>query len=212
MRKIIGFLLLFLYCVPLVLAQADDLPYADTLLYAKEQVITRGASPLLFEVWGIKEDETEQSRIDLVRIKSGGEVRQEITIGLENWLSSEGAILFEDANFDGYMDFLICRSGGAYNLYYDYWLWDTANRQYAESAEFNQLEAYPSFDPATRQIHCSAKDGAAQYYEYEYQVGSDGLPKLIAMRDIRYDGPEKRTITLWQPVDGKMTMIKKWTE
>ncbi len=188
------------------------LPYADTLLYSKEQVITRGTSPLMFEVWGIKDDETEHNRVDLVRIISSGDIRQEIPVGLESWLLAEGGILFEDANFDGNMDFLICRSSGAYNLYYDYWLWDVTNLRYAESAEFSKLEAYPSFDPNTKQIHCFAKDGAAQYYEYDYQVDESGFPHLTAMRDIQYDGPNKRTITLWQPVDGKMTMIKKWTE
>lgn len=190
------------------MAQYGGNPYATKLFFSQAILIHDSMPPVVFELWGT---EGEPRMMDEARITESGILQQEIPLGLELYTPAESAVLFADANFDGYLDLMINRSTGAYNAYYDYWIWDANANQFGEFALYSALEASPTFDPETRQIHSFTKDGAAHSFECVYQVW-EGLPELLAQYELVYESEAKRTVTLWQYVDNTLTAVDEWIE
>lgn len=188
--------------------------FAADLLWEADITVQAGAEPHTLSFWGSVNAYGKQE-IDVVRISRQGRTRQELPVCIEimdNWLEYLDTVpRFEDVNFDGYMDFMLCRSTGSYNHYFDYWTWDAEAGRFFSNLAFDKLEAYPIFDAETRQITCGAKDGAAQHYEWRYQV-ENALPVMMEQRDIYYKSETRRVITLWERENGQMVKVKEWEE
>lgn len=161
------------------------MPYAETELLAMEMPIGADVSPVNIVLRGVLQ-ENGMAMIDQASIYRGTELLQVFPIGILGWYETGGSVRFEDANFDGYTDILICRSASSYNAYYDYWLWSPPGGLFEPSSLYSSLEAWPFFDAQTRTISCMAKDGAAQHEEYVYGVDNEGVPYLVAHDTIRY--------------------------
>ncbi len=75
-----------------------------------------------------------------------------------------GFIRIEDINFDGALDIGITTSFGTSNLYLDYWVYDTHQK------EFHYIGNYSIFslDASTKTIHTNTKKNAAHYDKKTY--------------------------------------------
>ena len=188
----------------------DPIPpagYGQRFLYATQIALALGQPEMELSFWG-STTTLGTTQIDLAYLMRGNSQLQEMPIGVE-WDGStaiDEALVLEDVNFDGYLDFRICRSMGAYNHYYDYWTWDPVKQAFFGNQGFNELEAEPAFDAASGRILCSVKDGAANYYEFTYELDY-GIPVMTEKRDIFYKDQHNRTVTLWQRRNGQLVHV-----
>lgn len=186
--------------------------YGKKWLYAAEITISPALPPATLSFWGSDTGRgTEQ--VDVAYLAREGRLLQTIPINIsaESSQSLDAYLAFEDVNFDGYLDFRICRSMGAYNFHYNYWTYDPSKGSYVGNRGFNELEANPSFDAASHRIVCTFKDGAAYYYEFYYDLDY-GVPVLTEKRDIVYQDQNHRTITHWQLQNGQWVKVGTWNE
>jgi uncharacterized protein YgiM (DUF1202 family) len=124
---------------------------------------------------------------------------------------TENALRLEDVNFDEYIDLMAAPLPGAQNAYYVYWLFNPASGQFEYSKVFSALEANPVFDGRNHKITASAKNGAADYTDFTYEV-ADGTPTLVEQLDTHYLSEAQKEMTLWEIQDGILQKTKTWQE
>ncbi|MDR0896741.1 MAG: hypothetical protein LBN04_02670 [Oscillospiraceae bacterium] len=127
-------------------------------------------------------------------------------------MASPASVRLEDANFDGHRDILLCTSPGAPNDYYAYFLYDPLAGDYRHAPAFDALEASPVFDARLGLIRCSARESAATYGEYCYQMDEQGQPQLIERREIAYESETSRRVTQYMLLNGAMQKTREWVE
>ncbi|RPI41563.1 MAG: hypothetical protein EHM59_19865 [Betaproteobacteria bacterium] len=113
-----------------------------------------------------------------------------------------------DMNFDGYQDIRIVqfRPAGP-NVPYLNWLFDPVSGRFLENRELNEIPS-ASFDPATREIRSSWRDGATRYGTHSY-VFAEGRPVLVRKEERAYQAPGRYVLTVSRFLDGAWKTVEQ---
>jgi hypothetical protein len=112
-----------------------------------------------------------------------------------------------DMNFDGYMDMrMVAFRPAGPNTPYLNWLFDSVSGRFVESRELNEIPS-PEFDPASRQIRSSWRDGATRYGTDVYEL-RNGQPVLVRKEEKTYRAPgvyelrvSQRVADVWKTIE-----------
>lgn len=130
-------------------------------------------------------------------------------------------LLFDDWNFDGYLDIGLWRyrGGSMGNNPHYYWLWDNRLGKFVENADLEEISEYSyiSVNGDTRQIECYTRyggyGGIVCYYKYE-----NGIFVLVRSKEyniISAPDDEDRKIThvvIQDLINGEMTITEDYYE
>jgi len=100
----------------------------------------------------------------LVVINQGNKHSLSITKDTFILEGDKGYISFQDINFDGYPDIAITTSFGLANIYLDYWVYNTTNKQYVFVGNFSKLKLNDELKILSNRI----KINAAEYKNNTY--------------------------------------------
>jgi len=100
----------------------------------------------------------------LVVINQGNKHSLSITKDTFMLEGDKGYIFFQDINFDGYPDIAITTSFGLVNIFLDYWVYSTKNKQYVFVGNFSKLKLNNELKLLSNRI----KINAAEYKNNTY--------------------------------------------
>lgn len=176
----------------------DDVPYSyddavkryGAYVKGREKIADIDPSSLsqgklqAIELWGYQDG--DKVYVDFMSVQKKDGTSQWIPFQKTRWFGNENHLRYEDANFDGNMDLLICKDFMSNGLAYTYFIWNDALSSFERDDLFSALPEFPIFDYDSNQIHFIFK--YTTYREEMTFVVEDGRPKLIER--LKYDVPK----------------------
>lgn len=103
------------------------------------------------ELWGYQDG--DKVYVDFMSVQKKDGTSQWIPFQKTRWFGNENHLRYEDANFDGNMDLLICKDFMSNGLAYTYFIWNDALSSFERDDFFSSLPEFPIFDYDSNQIH-----------------------------------------------------------
>ncbi|OPL18213.1 MAG: hypothetical protein AVO35_06830 [Candidatus Aegiribacteria sp. MLS_C] len=124
-------------------------------------------------------------------------------------LGTEGYLVSEDMDFDGYSDLRLMMSPTAGpNTYWYFFLFRPGEGTFQRSLEWEDAGLVsPSFDPVEGMITCFHRGGMGMYGTDEYTV-EDGVPVRTRSVTTEYDGADSMVTTVMELVDGRLQVTE----
>ena len=190
-------------------------PAASAEVFTVEQALHESLPAFRFSLNYAMENELFYTdALTITRADDGGNVQQIVlATRAETYDDETLGLVIEDMNFDGYLDMRLMQfiSAGI-NIPYFCWLWDPAAQTFVYSEPLSAI-ASPSFDPETRLVYSSERDGASIYIENTYTYAQDGSLTLTARVTSAYDSDINIVIiTTEELVDGQMQVTNRQEE
>lgn len=103
-------------------------------------------------------------------------IKQKLTISDDTIMipGDKGVIVFDDINFDGIPDLGVSTSFGIANHYFDYWVFNSAEKRFTKVGNYLRFILHPE----KKLLSYSVKISAAEYEEQYFQWLDDSLKEI----------------------------------
>lgn len=124
-------------------------------------------------------------------------------------LDTQGYLVSEDMNFDGYTDFRLMEFPTAGpNTYWYFWLFNPDSGTFFRSAEYEGSNLVsPEFIQDEKMIRCFHRDGMG-IYGTEYYTCDNDLLTLVRADRTEWSGPDSQVTTVTRLIDGEMVITE----
>ena len=176
--------------------------------------VASGGPSLLVELMGEQDPVSWMIRVEELRITSSEDGTERNWTGLEAFhhegADREGYLVFEDMNFDGFMDLRLMKHPTAGpNTYWLFWLYSTEERTLLQSLHYNDANLVsPVFDPETRRILSSHRDGMGMYGTETYEVVED-IPVMLEKKVITFTDSTSSLVVIYKRVGDRMVEVER---